>query len=294
MGAADVVPGVSGGTIALISGIYQELLESISKVELQALQILFKQGLPAAWKYINGWFLLVLFSGIVTSAVLLSHAILFLLSNYPIPVWSFFFGLIIASSVFVGATITHWRPVVSYLLLGVVVGYLLTEIAPVEAEFSYPYLFMSGGIAICAMILPGISGSFILLMLGMYVTVLSAVKGLDIPVILVFCLGCLAGLMAFSKLLSWLLNKAYNITMALLLGLMIGSLNRVWPWKEVLAYQIKTNGDQVAISHRNLLPMTYSEITGNDAELVVAICMAIVGLIVVFLPTLIARNSHSR
>ena len=291
MGAADVVPGVSGGTIALITGIYRELLESISNIGLAPLKLLFSEGFGAAWRHINGWFLLVLFSGMVTSAALLSHVILFALNHYPIPVWSFFFGLIIASSLRLGATITQWRSVFVYMLFGVLAGYLLTDIAPVDVEFSYGYLFVSGAIAICAMILPGISGSFILLMLGMYMNVLAAIKGFDIPVILVFCCGCLVGLLAFSKLLTWLLHRAHDITMALLLGIMLGSLNRIWPWKEVLAYQIKSNGEQIAIVHRNLMPSTFGEITGNEPELILAVVMMVVGLMIVFMPELLIRKN---
>ena len=293
MGAADVVPGVSGGTIALITGIYQELVESISKVGVVALKVLLKDGFGAAWDYINGWFLLVLLAGIMTSIVLLSHIILLLLENYPIPVWSFFFGLILASSLHVGATIEKLRSVFIYLAIGVLVGYLLTEIAPVQSEFSYMYLFVSGAIAICAMILPGISGSFILLMLGMYVNVLTAVKGFDLPIIVVFAAGCLAGLLLFSRVLAWLLQHAHNITMAVLLGVMLGSLNRVWPWKEVLAYQIKSGGEQVAIAHRNLFPADFGEITGSEPQLLVATLMMIIGVVIVFLPDFFARQKSS-
>ena len=292
MGAADVVPGVSGGTIALITGIYQELVGSISKVGVDAVKILFKDGFAAAWNHINGWFLLVLFTGVLTSIVLLSHVILFLLHSYPIPVWSFFFGLILASSLHLGASIEKIQSVLVYLIAGIVAGYLLTELAPVQSEFSYIFLFISGAIAICAMILPGISGSFILLMLGMYINVLSAVKGFDLPIIAVFATGCLVGLLAFSKLLSWLLRHAYNITMALLLGVMLGSLNRVWPWKEVLAYQIKSNGEQVAIAHRNLFPVDFGEITGSEPQLLVALLMMAVGIAIVFLPGFLLREKN--
>ena len=292
MGAADVVPGVSGGTIALITGIYQELLESIGKIGFAALKTLKKDGFGAAWNYINGWFLLILVSGMLTSALLLSHLILFALSNYPIPVWSFFFGLIIASSIHIGGTITQWKSVLVYMMAGILAGYLLTDMAPVHAEFSYFYLFISGAIAICAMILPGISGSFILLILGMYTNVLAAIKGFDLPVILVFCMGCLTGLLAFSKLLSWLLQHAHNITMAVLLGIMLGSLNRIWPWKEVLAYQLKSNGDQVAIVHRNLLPEAFGEVTGDEPQLIMAVAMMIVGLLVVVLPSFLIRRGQ--
>ncbi|MBV1914600.1 MAG: DUF368 domain-containing protein [Pseudomonadales bacterium] len=293
MGAADVVPGVSGGTIALISGIYQELVESISKLGIVALKILFKDGLSVAWNHVNGWFLLVLFAGVLTSIVLLSHAILFLLHSYPIPMWSFFFGLILAASLHLGATIEKIQSVLVYLVAGIVAGYLLTELAPVQTEFSYTYLFISGAIAICAMILPGISGSFILLMLGMYVNVLSAVKGFDLPIMAVFAAGCLVGLLAFSRLLSWLLQHAHNITMAVLLGVMLGSLNRVWPWKEVLAYQIKSNGEQVAIVHRNLFPADFGEITGSEPQLLVALLMMVVGIVIVFLPDFLTGKKNS-
>ena len=283
MGAADVVPGVSGGTIALITGIYEELIFSIKSINLKALKLLFA-GKPAAfWKGINGNFLLSVIMGIGISIFSLAKGLTFLLHNYPILVWSFFFGLIIASTIYVARTIKTWDAgAVIAGIAGIVIAYFITVISPTEANTSWYYIFFSGMIAICAMILPGISGSFILVLLGMYQFILGAVGDLNIPVLLLFLAGAAIGIVAFSNFLSWLLKNFHNLTIALLAGFMVGSLNKIWPWKEVTESFIDRHGEVMPLAERNILPGTYESITGNESWLLGAIFFLIVGFVLIF------------
>ena len=283
MGAADVVPGVSGGTIALITGIYEELIFSIKSINLKALKLLLA-GKPAAfWKGINGNFLLSVIMGIGISIFSLAKGLTFLLHNYPILVWSFFFGLIIASTIYVARTIKTWDAgAVIAGIAGIVIAYFITVISPTEANSSWYYIFFSGMIAICAMILPGISGSFILVLLGMYQFILGAVGDLNIPVLLLFLAGAAIGIVAFSNFLSWLLKNFHNLTIALLAGFMVGSLNKIWPWKEVTESFIDRHGEVRPLAERNILPGTYESITGNESWLLGAIFFLIVGFVLIF------------
>jgi len=216
MGAADVVPGVSGGTVAFITGIYDELLRSISAVPY-AVGPLLRGRFAEAWKTANASFLLVLFAGILTSILSLARLITYLLEEHPIPVWSFFFGLILVSVHLVGKEIQrrNLSRLVSFCL-GIGFAYWITVAAPVQWGSSSLSLFFAGAIAICAMILPGISGSFILVLLGLYPVVLGAVKGFDLGVMAVFAAGCLVGLLSFAKFLSWLLKRWRDLTLAFL------------------------------------------------------------------------------
>lgn len=233
MGAADVVPGVSGGTIAFISGIYQELIDSINRINLDALKILRREGIGVFWKHINGTFFLFLFSGVIISIASLAKVVTYLLTNFPVLIWSFFFGLILASVWLVGKKISKWSAsTVLMMLLGVVVAYYITTIQTVGSNHSNGFIFLSGAIAICAMILPGISGSFILVLLGSYYTVLEAIKDRDMLIIGLFGAGCLVGLLSFARVLKFLFARFESMTVALLTGFMLGSLNKVWPWKE--------------------------------------------------------------
>uniref|UniRef100_A6VUV6 DUF368 domain-containing protein n=1 Tax=Marinomonas sp. (strain MWYL1) TaxID=400668 RepID=A6VUV6_MARMS len=232
MGAADVVPGVSGGTIAFILGVYDRLINALSGVNKASLVMLFKGDLKGLWKHFDGAFLLSLGAGIVTSIFMLAGLITHLLVVYPSYLWSFFFGLILASAYFLIGQISgfSWRHF-GGLMVGVAVGASLSLLVPTQLNTSYTMVFCSGMIAICAMILPGISGSFLLLMLGMYGFILSAVKSLDLAVILVFAVGALIGLLIFSKVLHFLLNHVRPMTLSFLTGVMLGALVKVWPWK---------------------------------------------------------------
>ncbi len=233
MGAADVVPGVSGGTIAFISGIYEELLGTISSIKPSLAQTLFKQGIRAFWKEINGAFLAPLLCGIAISVLSLAKGISWMLENEPVLLWSFFFGLVLASIFLVGKQVTRWNAgsIIAFIL-GAGFAFWITLLPPLAPSTSMWFLFISGAIAICAMILPGISGSFILLILGSYKVVIDAVKGFEIKEILIFGAGCIVGLLSFSRLLKWLFAKYQNTTIAILTGFLLGSLNKLWPWKE--------------------------------------------------------------
>ncbi len=230
MGAADTVPGVSGGTIAFITNIYEELIFSIQACNLGALKTLFKDGFKAVWKQINGNFLLTLFVGIISSAVLFANIVGFLLANYEGYVMSFFVGLILASSLYIWKQI-HVSGWLSYCLFfaGVLLAVLLNYIPEGQAQTSILFIFVSGAIAICAMILPGISGAFILLLLGAYESVLQAVRTIDISILLSFILGCIVGLISFSNLLAYLLGHWRQQTLTFLLGVLLGSIYTIWP-----------------------------------------------------------------
>jgi putative membrane protein len=281
MGAADVVPGVSGGTIAFISGIYDELLRSIAGIP-EALLLLLRGRIKDAWQMANATFLLVLFSGIVTSILTLARVITHLLHHHPIPVWSFFFGLILVSTYLVGREIGRWNwsRAVSFVL-GLAFAYWITVAAPMQWGSDLPTLFLAGAIAICAMILPGISGSFILLLLGLYSVVLGAVKDLNLLVLAVFASGCVVGLLSFARLLSWLLSRWRDFSLAFLSGLMLGSLNKVWPWKETLTWRVDSKGEQVPLLQNNLLPGQFADVSGQDPQLLFAVALAIGGIVLV-------------
>lgn len=278
MGAADVVPGVSGGTIAFITGIYDTLLESIRRVNPSLLSLWKAQGANVVWQHINGTFLCSLLLGILTSILLFAKVIAYALVTHPIMVWSFFFGLIIASAVHMLKQIAHWswKEALS-IALGILAAYAMTISNPIHFEFNLLTVFISGTIAICAMILPGISGSFILLLLGMYTGIIDAVKSLELSVLSVFALGCVTGLLSFSHLLSWLLNKHRQITLTFLTGLLIGALGKVWPWREVLSYRTNSSGEQVPMLEKVLMPNQFEMVTGQDPMLSTAIVIMLLG-----------------
>lgn len=283
MGAADVVPGVSGGTIAFITGIYEELINSIKSINLTALKLLFSFKIAEFWKAINGSFLISVFIGIGISVFSLAKGLEYLLHHYPILVWSFFFGLIVASAIYVARSIKNWNAgTVISGIAGIAIAYAITVLSPAEANTAYWFVFVSGMIAICAMILPGISGSFILVLLGMYKFILGAVGDLNLVVIGIFLLGAAIGIIAFSNVLSWLLKKYHNLTIAMLAGFMVGSLNKVWPWKEVTEQIKDRHGEWKTIAERNIMPGNYEHITGHEAWLAGAIALAVVGFVLIF------------
>ncbi|MEH6566156.1 MAG: DUF368 domain-containing protein [Halopseudomonas sp.] len=266
MGAADVVPGVSGGTIAFISGIYDRLLAAIAACTPDKLLWLARGRVRETWKAIDGGFLFTLLAGIVCSIATLARLISYLLAEYGLLVWSFFFGLILISVYLVGREIVRWNIwTVAALVAGGVFAYLITVASPLALNASPLALFFGGAIAICAMILPGISGSFILLLLGLYSGVLQAVRSFDAVLLGCFMLGCLVGILSFSRLLGWLLAHARNITLAFLTGLMIGSLNKVWPWKQTLTWRTDSHGEAVPLLQSNLLPAQYQSVMGEPS-----------------------------
>lgn len=279
MGAADVVPGVSGGTIAFISGIYQELIDSISKVNLGALKILKEEGIKSAWQYVNGNFFLALFTGIGISILSLSKGIKYLLENQPIGVWSFFFGLMVASILFLWKDIKQWNfATISALISSIFVAYYITIIPPLAGNDSLFSLFLAGALAICAMILPGVSGAFILVLLGAYHTILGAIDSFDIKIISVVGLGAVAGILSFSKILKYLFEHYKNITMAGLTGFVIGSLNKVWPWKEVLESEIDAHGKKIILLEKSILPNNFH----GEPQVALAIFLALAGFFLIY------------
>ena len=282
MGAADVIPGVSGGTIAFITGIYEELLLSIKSIDLAALKLLFTGKFKAFWQKINGNFLLAVVLGIAISIFSLAKLMTWLLAHYPIPVWSFFFGLIIASTFLVAKDVTQWNAVnVIGALAGAVAAYLITALSPTSTPDTWWFIVLSGAIAICAMILPGISGSFILLLLGKYQYIMTAVGELNVGVILLFLVGAVAGIVSFSHILSWLLKNHRNITIAVLTGFMVGSLNKIWPWKRTVETYIDSHGMEQPLKEVNVLPGTVAETTGADPQLWQAVLFCTVGILLI-------------
>jgi putative membrane protein len=278
MGIAELVPGVSGGTIAFVAGIYEELISSINKVNLKTLRLWRKEGIRSFWKELNGSFLITLVLGMGISIFSLSKIITWLLENEPIPLWSFFFGLVLASVIFVAKAIEKWNILlISLLFFGAILAYFITTLPPSQNSGSLSYLFMSGALAVCAMILPGISGSFIMVLLGSYKTVLDAVDDRDFKILLTVGLGIIFGLLSFAKLLKWMFDHYKSITLAVLTGFILGSLNKIWPWKNVLETQII--GEKIVVVDENISPFTFE----GDNQLMFAILAAIVGFSLIFI-----------
>lgn len=282
MGAADVVPGVSGGTVAFITGIYEELINSLKSIDVEAIRLLTKFQIADFWKKINGSFLITVLGGIVTSLISLARLMTYLLDNHPILIWSFFFGLILVSSPLILRDVTKWSlgSVLSFIA-GIIIAYLITIISPTETPTNYPFIFFCGALAICAMILPGISGAFILLLIGKYEYMITALTEMNIPVVIVFVLGCFLGLLGFSRFLSWILTHYRFPTLALLGGFMIGSLNKVWPWKQVISFRLNHEGVQVPAFDKSILPWDYFSKTGQDPLVFKAILCAALGVFLV-------------
>ncbi|RXJ74496.1 DUF368 domain-containing protein [Veronia nyctiphanis] len=282
MGSADVVPGVSGGTIAFITGIYDTLLESIRRVNPSIIPLWRDQGFKAVWEHINGSFLSALLSGILIAIFTLAKGVTWGLATYPIILWSFFFGLIVASALHMIKQIESWTiSKVVMVALGTFFAWQITVANPLTLDVNPLTVFLAGSIAICAMILPGISGSLILLLLGMYSSILSAAKQFDVATLAIFASGCLVGLLSFSHVLSWLLRKYRELTMTFLTGLIIGALVKIWPWKEVISWRVNSAGEQVPLIEKNLLPWTYETVVSQPSELAVAIMMMGLGFCIV-------------
>ncbi len=289
MGAADVVPGVSGGTIAFISGIYEELITSINNINPSLFKTLRKEGLKAFWTQLNGNFLVALFLGIAISVFSLAKLISWLLINEPVLLWSFFFGLVIASVFFVGKAIEKWHlGTITTFIFGALAAYFITTLPPSEHTGSMPFLFFSGALAVCAMILPGISGAFILVLLGSYKTILDAVHERDLTIVATVGFGAIIGLLSFAKILKWMFSNYKNITLSLLTGFILGSLNKIWPWKEVL--ETKTYGDKViTVKEANISPFSFD----GDPQLLYALVLGIFGFSVIFILEKLASKKEN-
>jgi putative membrane protein len=284
MGAADIVPGVSGGTMAFITGIYDTLIDSIRAIDAAFVRMLVKMDIRGAWEHVNGGFLLALLLGIATSIFSLARLISWILAHYPVPLWAFFFGLILASALVLLRQVGRWNAGrVLSLLVGVGVALAIGLSPVVGFDGGMAGVFLAGFLAICAMILPGISGSFILVLLGMYGTVLAAVKSLDLFFLAVFAAGAAGGLLCFSRLLYWLLHRYHQGTMALLTGFLFGSLVVVWPWKRVLAWVEGSSGQLKPAQQVPVTPAEFTVATGQDAWVGLCLAMMAVGFVAVWL-----------
>ena len=273
MGAADVVPGVSGGTIAFISGIYDELIDSINAFNFKAIKVLKEKGLKAAFHYVNGSFLLSLLFGIALSVVSLARLFKWLLEEHPILIWSFFFGLVLASIYFVGKQIKKWDFItIINLLIGSATAYYITIMPAMETHNQDWFLVLAGALAICAMILPGISGAFILLLLGVYKPALEAIHNFDIKKIALLGFGAVIGLLSFSRILKWLFKNYKDRTLAVLTGFIIGSLNKIWPWKETLTWYTNSKGIKLPLTQKSISPFQM-----ENNQLILAVILAIIG-----------------
>lgn len=284
MGAADVVPGVSGGTIAFITGIYDELLHSLSRLTPAALLTLKRDGFVAAWRSVNGGFLLAVFGGILVSIKTFAHFITIALERYPILIWSFFSGLIAASIVYFGWKQKGWKVLEWFACLaGAALVYGVSVATPAQLPGDWWMLFIGGFIAICAMILPGISGSFLLLLMGLYPVFLRAINELDLIALTSFGLGCVSGLLCFSRVLAWLMDHYHRLTLAVLIGFLVGSLNVTWPWKEVVATTVDRHGEVIPLVQHNILPSQFTAVTGAEPMVFEAVFAFSVGAILVLL-----------
>ena len=301
MGAADVVPGVSGGTIAFISGIYEELITTIHKLDLGVFKTLKKEGVKKVWQQYNLGFLASLFTGIAISILSLAKVITMLLGQYPVLVWSFFFGLVIASIIYIAKQITNYSPkAIIALVLAAVLSYGITLAKPIADTESIWFLFFAGFIAIIAMILPGISGAFILLLIGGYTIVIGAINqfleaistfnisslGNALLKIGVFAAGAIMGLKVFSGILNWMFANHKNTTLAVLTGFMIGALNKIWPWKEVLQYRKNSHGEEIPFIERSILPGGYHA----DPKIMAALFCMLAGFMIIFLLEFVANK----
>ena len=296
MGAADVIPGVSGGTIAFIMGIYDEFVGSLAAVNAEAVKLLFSGKIKAFWKHINGNFLLSLILGIGVSVIALAGLMQVLLNDFPIPTWAFFFGLIVASSMFIIRGISGWRlKEALFLVFGVVLGVVVCTLSPTKTPDALWFIFLSGAIAICAMILPGISGSFILLILGKYQFIMECISeltsgtdiGSNLVIIGVFLIGAVVGILSFSKLLHWLLARWHKETLIVLAGFIIGSLVKVWPWSNTeaivcsqfpaVAALAEAAEEGSAIAQKALDAAVSAQASHIDPQIGLAILFAIIG-----------------
>lgn len=279
MGAADIVPGVSGGSIALIAGIYQQLLDSINAFNLDNLLLLKSLQIKEFYARVNGNFLVSLLLGIMTSIFALSRVITYLMEVHPIPLWSFFTGLILVSAFLILKEIKVWNwVIVVSIAIGTAFAWWVTNLPPTTTPDAHWFTFLAGAIAICAMILPGISGSFILLILGKYETILQAVLDKDLFTLALFAAGCVVGILSFSRVVSYLLRRFHSATIGLLSGFMLGSVNELWPWKVVTSWRTSSSGQQKPFLTENILPSDYLAQVGQEPNLVWAIAAFLFGI----------------
>lgn len=290
MGAADIVPGVSGGTIAFVTGIYERLLAAISSFVPAFFSLVKHRSAKRFSADTDLIFVLVLLFGILSSVFLFASLISFALEAQPIQIWSFFSGLIVASAILIGLEVKEWSlSRFMMLVAGVIFAVLLGSSSFFTLPHSLTGAFLSGAIAICAMILPGISGSFLLLLIGTYSYIIGAIKTLDLAVLSVFALGCGLSLMLVARSISWMLERYKGMTLCFLLGLMLGSVDKVWPWKHTISYRLNSKGESVPLDQMSVLPSGYVELTGYSPELLSAVLWFGIGFFVITCVTLIAK-----
>ena len=289
MGASDVVPGVSGGTMAFILGIYEELIDAIKSIDFTVFRLILSLKFKEALDIVPWKFLLSVLTGILLAIFSLAKGLEWLLENKPVLLWSFFFGLVLASVLMVSKRITRWHfGTVAAVLLAALGAYWLVGLVPTETPTAPWFIFLSGAIAICAMILPGISGSFILVLLGKYQYILGAVNRHDFITLGIFAVGAGLGIITFAQFLSWLFKRYHNLTIAMLTGLMLGSLRKVWPWKETLSSIVDRHGNLIPVAQVNVLPSAFT------AEVWSAIALAVLGFAIVFAMENIAARQNSQ
>lgn len=279
MGALDVVPGVSGGTIALIAGIYEELIESLANINFSLIRILKSEGFGPAWRHINGNFLTVLFLGILCSILSVAKAVEWAMLELPVILWSFFFGLILASIYIIAKRINKWSTkIIGTLILGFIISYIITTAGYLDgSNNSWWFFVLAGALAICAMILPGISGAFILLILGAYAPILEALNSKNISIISLVIVGAIIGLFAFSKILKWVFQNYKELTLALLTGFMAGSIHKIWPWRKTLSFRMNSKGIEVPLKEINISPINYD----GDPKIGLSIFVFLVGIFII-------------
>jgi putative membrane protein len=300
MGTVDLVPGVSGGTIAFITGIYEELINSLKSFTPQNIKLFFTGKFKAFWEAVNATFLLVLALGIGTGILSMVKVVLYVIEHHYIATWSFFFGLILISTFSIVRTVRKFTlPLVICFGIGTAIAYFITSMSAAQTPNDLWFIFLCGVLAICALLLPGTSGSFVLLLMGKYQYILNALNTLKVDVIAVFIGGAVTGVLSFSHVLSWLLRKHHDITIALLSGFLFGSLNKIWPWKiqvntvtgEKYAWSIeKFNDHSLSLTEQNLLPQAYENITGASANLFPAILSAMAAIAIYIAIDTIAKK----
>lgn len=291
MGIADAVPGVSGGTIAFITGIYDELLHSLNAIDRDAFRLLTRLRFAELWKKINGNFLLIVSAGVITSLLVLVSIIFNLIVHYPVLISSFFFGVIFASVALVLKEIKAWgyKPIVTFFV-SAVIGYFITTLSPMQTPDTYWFVFICGALAICSMIFPGISGAFILVLLGKYQFMITSLVELNLGVILTLAVGGAIGLLSFARLITWVLDHYHHVTVAVLAGFVLGSLNKVWPWRKGMEFVTTREGEQVAVFDKSILPWHFLSETGRDPQLFQAILMMALGVCIVIITERIATR----
>ncbi len=293
MGAADVVPGISGGTIALITGVYQNFILSLSKIlKAQSLRLILGLKLKEFFYHLNGPFFFPLVIGILTSIFLFAHIVSYVYIHFPIMLWSFFLGLVLAATFLLIFQVKKWNlKTILFLVLGIISAWLATGGVPLAQTHSLASIFVAGLIAVSAMLLPGISGSFLLILLGKYQVILEATKNLDWVIIFTFGAGCIVSLVIFSKLLSWLIKNYWDTSLSLLVGFLIGSMHKLWPWRETLTTYVSSSGEDKPLLQRNISPWLYQEINAMDSQFIWALLFAFLGIAIIVLLEFLKRRS---